>query len=42
MTQIARNLTNPHDGFLRDVPYLILDRDRSTPAHSKIYYETVV
>ena len=27
MTQIARNLTNPHDGFLRDVPYLILDRD---------------
>ena len=27
MTQVARNLTNTDDGFLRDVPYLILDRD---------------
>jgi transposase InsO family protein len=27
MTQIARNLTDPHDGFLRDVHHLILDRD---------------
>jgi transposase InsO family protein len=27
MTQIARNLTDPHDGFLRRMEYLILDRD---------------
>ena len=27
MTQIARNLTDAHDGFLRDTHYLILDRD---------------
>ena len=27
MTQIARNLTDPHDGFLRDMHHLILDRD---------------
>ena len=27
MTQIARNLTEPHNGFLHDVPYLIVDRD---------------
>ena len=27
MQQIARNLTDPEDGFLRDVRYLILDRD---------------
>jgi transposase InsO family protein len=27
MTQIARNLTDAHDGFLRGVQYLILDRD---------------
>jgi hypothetical protein len=27
MTQIARNLTDAHDGFLRDVQYIILDRD---------------
>ena len=27
MTQIARNLTDPHDGFLRDGHHLILDRD---------------
>jgi putative transposase len=27
MTQIARNLTDAHDGFLRDAHYLILDRD---------------
>jgi putative transposase len=27
MTQVARNLTNAHDGFLRDLQYLILDRD---------------
>jgi hypothetical protein len=27
MTQLARNLTAAHDGFLRDVKYLILDRD---------------
>jgi hypothetical protein len=30
MTQMARNLTNPHDGSLRDAHHLILDRDRST------------
>jgi len=27
MTQIARNVTDPHDGFLRDTRYLIMDRD---------------
>ena len=27
MTQVARNLTDPHDGFLRDVHSVILDRD---------------
>ena len=27
MTQVARNLTDADDGFLRDVQYLILDRD---------------
>ena len=27
MTQMARNLTDPHDGFLHDVRYLIVDRD---------------
>ncbi|MEP7305239.1 MAG: integrase core domain-containing protein [Acidobacteriota bacterium] len=27
MTQLARNLTDAHDGFLRDMRYLILDRD---------------
>jgi putative transposase len=27
MTQVARNLTDTHDGFLRGVQYLILDRD---------------
>src|SRR5205823_2054089 len=27
MAQMARNLTDPHDGFLRDTHYLILDRD---------------
>jgi transposase InsO family protein len=27
MTQTARNLTDAHDGFLRGVRYLILDRD---------------
>ena len=27
MTQIGRNLTDPHDGFLRDVHHVILDRD---------------
>jgi transposase InsO family protein len=27
MTQIARNLTDHHDGFLRDAHHLILDRD---------------
>ena len=27
MAQVARNLTDPHDGFLRDAHYLILDRD---------------
>jgi transposase InsO family protein len=31
MTQIARNLTDHHDGFLRDVHHLILDRD---PLHT--------
>jgi putative transposase len=27
MTQMTRNLTDPHDGFLRDPRHLILDRD---------------
>jgi hypothetical protein len=27
MAQLARNLTDPHDGFLRDARHLILDRD---------------
>lgn len=27
MTQIARNVTDTHDGFLRDAQYLIMDRD---------------
>ena len=27
MTQIARNVTDTHDGFLRDTQYLIMDRD---------------
>jgi hypothetical protein len=27
MTQLARNLTDPGDGFLRGVQYVILDRD---------------
>jgi transposase InsO family protein len=27
MTQLARNLTDPSDGFLRGVQYIILDRD---------------
>ena len=27
MTQIARNLTDASDGFLRGVQYVILDRD---------------
>ncbi len=27
MTQVARNLTDVNDGFLRGVQYLILDRD---------------
>ena len=27
MTQVARNLTDAHDGFLRGMAYLILDRD---------------
>jgi putative transposase len=27
MRQIARNLTDPHDGFLRDLHSVILDRD---------------
>jgi hypothetical protein len=27
MTQIARNITDTEDGFLRDKRYLILDRD---------------
>jgi hypothetical protein len=27
MTQLARNLTDSSDGFLRGVQYLILDRD---------------
>ena len=27
MTQVARNLTDDRDGFLRGVQYLILDRD---------------
>ncbi len=27
MLQVARNLTNPEDGFLRDMRFLILDRD---------------
>ena len=27
MTQVARNLTDPSDGFLHGIQYLILDRD---------------
>jgi transposase InsO family protein len=27
MTQLARNLTDSSDGFLRGLPYIILDRD---------------
>ena len=27
MTQLARNLIDPDDGFLRGVQYVILDRD---------------
>jgi transposase InsO family protein len=27
LNQMARNLTDPHDGFLNDVRYLIVDRD---------------
>jgi len=27
MTQLGRNLTDPGDGFLRGVQYVILDRD---------------
>ena len=27
MTQMVRNPTDPHDGFLRDAQYMILDRD---------------
>jgi putative transposase len=27
MLQIARNLTNPDDGFLRNVHHLVVDRD---------------
>jgi hypothetical protein len=27
MTQLARNLTDPSDGFLRGAEYIILDRD---------------
>ncbi len=27
MTQVARNLTDARDGFLRGMPYIILDRD---------------
>jgi hypothetical protein len=27
MKQMARNLTDPVDGFLRDIRYLIMDRD---------------
>jgi putative transposase len=32
MTQVARNLTDDRDGFLRGVQYLILDRDPLYPA----------
>src|SRR5450830_620090 len=31
MTQIARNLTDPNDGFLRGKRYWILDRDKKYP-----------
>jgi hypothetical protein len=34
MTQVARNLTDADEGFLRGVHYLILDRDPSTAASS--------
>jgi hypothetical protein len=27
MKQVARNLTDAHDGFLRGVTHLLLDRD---------------
>lgn len=29
--QVARNLTDPTEGFLKDVRFLIHDRDRSSP-----------
>jgi hypothetical protein len=31
MKQIARNVTDTEDGFLRDTQYLILGRDTNTP-----------
>ena len=34
MKQIARNLTDPIDGFLRDKKYIILDRD---PLYTKAF-----
>ena len=34
MTQVARNLTDADDGFLRSVHYLILDRD---PLYSGVF-----
>jgi putative transposase len=35
MTQVARNLTDPHDGFLRHAHHLILDRDPLYTASSR-------
>jgi Integrase core domain len=37
MTQIARNLTDLNDGFLRGKHYLILDRDTKTRTHSAAF-----
>jgi hypothetical protein len=34
MTQVARNLTDARDGFLRGVQHLILDRD---PLYSAVF-----
>ena len=43
MTQVARNLTDDRDGFLRGVQYLILDRDpRYTAAFQRLLRGTGV
>ena len=35
MAQVARNLTDPFDGFLRDKRHLILDRDTKPAAGTR-------